>query len=380
LIQQPGAPSPVYRLQNRITNRTGTRYRQQRYDRAQDIIPDCWLYDIADPGRYDLPEWFYLDARSQIAPGLITQYSASMDMAYNYSESFRLYPFQGAQTPRELQLTSQKVRGMTAYGTPVDGQAVNGTSPWTVTAFHMTFADVTGDGNTEREISGFVGGRPIMPPEAYSFTEAADDNSVPAGTLNAFTLSADVPEVPAASSNDAALLPIHVRLRLSRRDVGIQEWEALESAENALGKFAETRTIRVHSPKAPEKGDLNLLQAAGGAAGRCVQAFTHGDFLYIDFIVLVADAKSRKGGNETAFCEVVEDGGIPYILIGDGESDGKWVLSFYIGPAGSDPNDDPGTPANGDSGGGCSAGLLPFVFVLPALPVLPRFRKIILSR
>jgi hypothetical protein len=399
-IQRPETPMPVYRLQNRVTNRTGTRYRQQRYDAGgtsyQNIIPDYWLYDI-DPDLYGtLPPWFYLDAQSQIAPGLVTQYSASMDMAYTSSESFRLHPFQAPQTPRDLRLTFRSVGkngGLTPYGTPINGRAVRGTAPWTATAFRMTFADVAENGeNTVREISNDVGGRPVMPnPAEYVFTGAADV-PVKADALNAFELNVIVPEGLVASAdavssdvvasgdvslNDVALLPVHVRLRVSRKESPIVgRWDALENAASVIDEFARTLAIWVRSPNAAE-ADMNLfttLSGRGYGVSRCVQAFTHEDFLYIDFIVLAADAKSRNAG-KTALCEVVEDDGIPYILIADGKADGAWTLSFFIDAAGEAPNVDPDTPdtpgTGGDSagggGGGCSAGLLPFVFVLPIL-------------
>jgi hypothetical protein len=259
---------------------------------------------------------------------------------------------------------------MTPYGI-VNGSAKNdGTVPWRVTAFHMDFADVAGNIDTEKDISGYAGGRPVMPDSTYVFDGAKEPSNI-AGALNAFTLSADVPEGLVASPNEIALLPIRARLRVSRKDIDSREWAALESAESVINEFARTYTIWVRSLNALEKGDLNLLQAV---TQRGVQAFTHGDFLYIDFIVLAADAKSQEGGDYTAFCNVVEDGGIPYILIGDGEADGKWNLSFYIGQVNLNLNNDSETSGgggdSGGGGGGCSAGLLPFVFVLPALPLL----------
>jgi hypothetical protein len=306
-------------------------------------------------------------------------------MAYTSSGPlFSLYPFQNSQTaPHTLRLSFQKVRGMTPYGTAVHGPEVNGKSPWTATAFRMDFADEGGESDTAGEISGYVGGRPVMPLAGYSFTGIRDIPYIGPNALNAFELSADVPAELVGSPEDIALLPLHVRLRVPRRNISEEEWEALEKAkdvESVLTAFAATRTIWVRSPNALTKGPLNLLLADEGRARQGVhQAFTHENFLYIDFIVLAADAKNQQNDDKPAFCRVVQDGGIPYILLGDGKVDGVWTLSFYIDQAGSDSNDEqPDTPSggggSGDSGGGggCSAGLLPFVFVLPAL----RFRKI----
>ncbi|MDR2175931.1 MAG: hypothetical protein LBO82_08380 [Synergistaceae bacterium] len=383
-IQPPAEDMPVYMLRNRVTNRTGTRYRQQRYDTGgtiyQDIIPDHWLYDIPPDLYGTLPKWFYLDPQSQIAPGLVTQYSASMDMAYTSEESFRLYPFQGAQPPRDLRLTFRKVRGMTPYGPPLNGRPVRGTVPWTATAFHMAFADVAENNeNTVRELSRALGGRPVMPDPAYTFDGAAD-TYIKADAFNAFAVSADVPAGLIVSSDDIALLPVHVRLRVSRKESPIVgRWEELENAESVIDEFAKTCAVWVRSPNAAEK-DINLFAALsdrGYGVSRCVQAFTYEDFLYIDFIAFAADAKSRNAG-KTALLEVVEDDGIPYILLGDGAIDGVWTLSFFAGQAGGapivepDPDPDPKKPDGGDSGGGggggCSAGLLfPALLTLPVL-------------
>ncbi|MDR1648853.1 MAG: hypothetical protein LBR71_01210, partial [Synergistaceae bacterium] len=373
---QPGADMPVYTLRSRITNRTGTRYRQQRYDAGgtpqQDILPDYWLYDIPPDLYGTLPEGFYLDSQSQIAPGLVTQYSTSMDMARTSSESFRLYPFQGAQLPSDLRLTSKTVRGMTPYGSSLNGQPERGTVPWTASAFRMTFTDVANK-DTEVEIEGYAGGRPVMPDSSYAFA-GAGDVYINSGALSAFTLAADVPEGLLAASDDVALLPVRARLRVPRgKSLIAGIWNDLENAglensESVLDVLARTCAIWVRSPNTMEK-DMNLF-TANSAPRRCVQAFTYKDFLYIDFIALVADAKSRKSGY-SAFCEVVEDDGVPYILLGDGKADGVWTLSFFLDRTGEAPDvDSDETDTDEDSGGGCNAGL--FYFALLILPILLR--------
>jgi hypothetical protein len=402
-IQPSNKEMPVYTLRNRVTNRTGTRYRQQRYDMGgtsyQGIIPDYWRYDIDIPPEHDLygtlPEWFYLDSQSQIAPGLVTQYSALMDMVYTTSESFRLYPFHGAEPPSDLRLAFRKVGdrgGMEPYGT-VDGQPPRAGEmiPWTTTAFRMTFADVAeNDEKTEREISRDVSGRPVMPDLSYAFA-GAEDAYIKADALNAFALSADVPAGLIVSSDDIALLPVHVRLRVSRRQSPIVRiWNDLEKAgldnsKSVIDVLARTCAIWVRSPNAAEK-DMNLFTALSNrsyAVKRCVQAFTYENFLYIDFIALVADAKSRNA-DKTAFCEVVEDDEVPYILLGDGKIDGVWTLSFFLDltgeapPLDPDDSDKPDTGSAAGGGGGCGVGLFYFAFpilLILAIPLRGRERE-----
>jgi hypothetical protein len=59
---------------------------------------------------------------------------------------------------------------------------------------------------------------------------------------------------------------------------------------------------------------------------------------------------------------VVEDDGVPYILMGDGAADNGWTLGFYVSQTGSNPVPDPATPddpdasLSGEGGGGCNQG------------------------
>ena len=113
---------------------------------------------------------------------------------------------------------------------------------------------------------------------------------------------------------------------------------------------------------------MNLFSAIGNRGAdlkECVRAFIHNDCLYLDLILLMADAKSPKA-QYTAYCEIVKDDGVPYVLLGDGAADGKWNLSFYVAAAGANPQ--PGYPESGDKrpsreegGGGCSAWGFPLI-------------------
>ena len=94
---------------------------------------------------------------------------------------------------------------------------------------------------------------------------------------------------------------------------------------------------------------------------RCVRAFVHDDKLYLDFIVFLDDAKSRKAGM-SAFLEGFTDDKVPYILLGDGKKDGLWNLSFFVSETAANPVN-PGNPtpmlpvAEGKGGGGgCDGG------------------------
>ena len=378
MIRPYGAAAPGYTLETRITNRTGTRYRAQRYDTLGsagygDLLPKHWLYDLTPDLYGSLPESFLLDAQSQIAPGLVTVYENALDMTHSSSESFRLYPYRGSEAASNLRLTYRRVGGMASY----NSVSAAGTPPaWTATGFNMTFADIAANGtNTADEIAAFTGGKPVMPPTGYNFT-GAEYKYVKADAFNSFTISADAPAgFPA--SDDIALLPVHIRMRISRSEAllaGI--WDNLSNADSVVSTFANTCAVWIRSDYTAER-DMNLfttLRNRGSSVEKCAQAFTYGDYLYLDFIVLIADAVSQNTG-KTAFCQVVEDDGVPYILIGDGNVDGKWNLTFYVAAAGSNPGTDPGetpnpgTDSSGGDGGGCTA-FSPAVFAGIALLIL----------
>ncbi|GHV46159.1 hypothetical protein FACS1894204_07190 [Synergistales bacterium] len=381
-----------YRLDTQITNRTGVRYRQQRYDvgaggGVETIYPSNWSYDIPDDLYNTLPKVISLDLQSQIAPGLITHYTANVDMSVRKHESFRLYPFDqwsgysgydDLTTPRDLELTFSKVRGMASYGTRyADGVSVTG--------FSMTFVDNklnTNDVkyNTLKEIERYTGTEPEMPSADYTLPRIYE-GYFGRDPLNAFTISADVPDYLKRVSEDITLsavsqdkktplLPVRVRMTFSRQVFDLidkEKWNELLNAESVIDKFAETYTIWVYSPNTDEKV-LNLFDAirrddnTNGvfySVSDCVGAFIEGNSLHVEFVALIADSVSLRDG-KSAFCYVVEDDGIPYILFGDGKIDDGWNLSFYIDKNVSGPDViNPGnkTPGDGEGGGGgCNQG------------------------
>lgn len=364
IIQPDGERLLPHNLVTRITNRTGMRYYLQRFDGIINthMEPRYWSYDLS-PYPPDLPRRFQLNKQSQIAPGLVTTYMSEIDLMFRSSESFRLYPFTDPFAPRDLSLTYRVVRGMTPYVTasaPVHSGHVPG---WTVTAFHMRL-DAPHD-TTVRALAGHIGGNPVMPEANHSFNDWITNHHFRADAFasNSFMISAEVPP-ELVDHGEVAILPARVRMRISRNDLP-GRWNHILNAENAgilAAVLPDICTIWVRSYHTPEL-DLNLFSALMGRGYRVEQlfeAFTHDDFLYVDFMVILADAVSQTTGR-TAFCHVVVHDNTPFILLGDGSIDGEWTLGFFIDSRVGEDGGVGGGGTGGDTSGGgsgCNVGIL----------------------
>lgn len=420
--------NPTFKLETRITNRTGTRYELYRYDEItprnddyrdsyRKIMPDYWKYDLTPDLYGTLPDYFLLDAHSQIAPGLVTVYKnnvgegyRTLDTQYDTSESFRLYEYSSA-SPRNLRLNYKRVAGITTAEGVVpftyNETPANSNSKVVLQGFNMQFADVAQDENeTEYQLTNLMGKPPAMVPAALS-TVMPVETYIRSTALNAFTINRDVPveddadfsalvsyEEPDVDSDDsspesgdntgtssvkasvkasveytsarAALQPVSVRLRIPRQYRLVNDiWDRLDSASNSrelFERFANYGTIWVRSA-ATREYDTNLFTAInnkggslGVSASDCIKAFLYNDELYLDFIVFIADAKSINA-NRTAFIEIFKDDNVPYILIGDGAVDKKWNLTFFVDAAGDNPDTrDPDTPNDNNDNNSSSGG------------------------
>ncbi|MDR1740771.1 MAG: hypothetical protein LBR38_02850 [Synergistaceae bacterium] len=373
-----------YNLRTRVTNRTGTSYRVQRYDEV--ISPDSWAYDLgAEEISENLPASFQLDPLSQIAPGLVTNYNIPI------ADKLRLYSF-GDTRPADLTLTYRVIGGMTPYGETLTNGTIENPYTWNVTAFQMKFADQAGrttqaeaaaadDGNTEDEIAAEIGGTPVMPDITYAFTADNIDMDYYFGAdrYSAFMISADTAPAYAAplAADEVPLLPLRVRIRLSKNNPLISaKWNDAAAASDILNWFTKYGALWLRSPNTREL-DLNLFEAVverDYSVGQCVQAFVDDSYLYLDVNVLLADAKSGDSG-KTAQFRVVEDDSVPYILVSDGKADGAWTLGFFAAKNTSSlPDNNSNNNTNNSSGkkggGGCQTELFSLLLLVPALAML----------
>ena len=396
----------AYDIEAKITNRTGTRYMLYRYDRASTssgirsyTLPKYWKFDLTEDTYGTLPEKFLLDSHSQIAPGLITVYSETLDLTKDITalDSFRLYEYNYGN-PKDLWLNYKRVGGMYISGTPTpiyDGllAASDSNILGYVQTFTMDFADIKNDDdNTENEIQELTGKTPLLPSqdELSEMTAAPSYYYIHSSALNSFNISydlnsktsfAEIYDESTAVSSDTessdttadsdstissdkmAVVPMSIRLIIPRKSQLLKDiWQELDTAEDPrelFRTFNQHGTVRVRSTSANEL-DADLFRAVGekGAdlgvsAEDCVSAFLYEDGLYLDFMIFAADAVSKKTG-KTAFVEIFEDDDVPYILIGDGSIDGKIDLAFYVDsplePASSASNESVSASSKSSSG------------------------------
>ncbi|MBQ6773641.1 MAG: hypothetical protein IJP48_06200 [Synergistaceae bacterium] len=385
--------APVYTLETRITNRTGTRYELYRYDQIGSqsnpnrngyvsIIPDYWKYDLTPDLYGTLPAYFRLDAHSQIAPGLVTVYKnnvgegySTLDTSNDTSESFRLYEY-SSTNPKNLRLNYQRIAGMTAN--PSVTRSLTGGSVRLQT-FQMEFVDkIQNNNNTENELKNLIGKTPVMINYSDVSNAAHSETYINSSAIDAFTFDVDPIEgltakinIKTAASDDEttdnnnteeeeeaaptkiALLPVSFRFIISRQNSLINShWDELEEAANSqavFNVFAKYGAVWVRSDSAREM-DTNLFAAINNTTLRgydaenisavdCINAFTASDDLYLDFIAILADGKSINQ-DKTAYVATFKDDDVPYIIIGDGTEGDGWHLKFYIAATGENPDPD----------------------------------------
>ncbi|MBR2208323.1 MAG: hypothetical protein IJ859_05875 [Synergistaceae bacterium] len=252
-----------------------------------------------------------------------------------------------------------------------------------VQTFIMDFVDIKNDeNNTESEIKALTGKTPVLPSAeellllpAYPRYEYISSSALDSFKISYINLSSDIfysfadvysvvesedtdntdtnqdtdenstenqdvsVTVSAVSSDKMAVIPMSIRLKIPRKSQLLKDiWEELDSTEDSRELFRifnKYGTVRVRSSATSER-DADLFKAVTGkganlgvSAEDCVSAFLYEDYLYLDFMVFAADAVSKNTG-KTAFVEIFEDDGVPYILVGDGSVDGEVTLSFYV--------------------------------------------------
>lgn len=414
--------SSNYRIETKITNRTGTRYELYPYSGTNYIIPERWEYDLTPDLYGTLPASFMLDAHSQIAPGLVTVYSNDFPLhtGNDTSESYRLYEYANT-TPKDLRLQYKRVSGMTPQSSRITINTQGGSVG--LQGFNMQFADVTQDNDeTIYELTNLMGVPPVMiSPEISAVTPA--ETYIRASAVTPFAINKAVPEemvsydhsvvpdysdmsgdIPASldvyTPNNIAVQPVAVRLKISRQSsLLVNRWDSLNesmTSSELFNRFSSFAAVWVRSAATREQ-DTNLFTAINNkganvnssaiTASECFNAFISSNDLYLDFIVLIADATSINT-NKTAYIEVFRDDRVPYILIGDGNVDGNWQLEFFVDatgenpgtresdditptptPVNSDDNDLPFVPVSGGGGGGggCNSGMIALALLLPVL-------------
>ncbi len=421
-------PVTTYNLETRITNRSGTRYELYRYDgigsRNGDveyrddyasIMPDHWKYDLTRDSYGTLPDYFLLDAKSQIAPGLVTVYKENIDEGYRtmptgnvITDSFRLYEYNNP-LPRNLSLKHRRIKGMTIpaeIGTPQTRSGSDGESS-SVQAFNMDFANNNVNNAALLRLARLVYKTPAIIPidiltSISPVSPQRPDNNTGSDTTNSFQIKLGVPDgfvnyevieisddvepeengenTPPEeggeneqggedepenasvftvsefvySTDKMAVLPFKVRLTLPKNNIFINNyWKELNEADSdsVFDIFSRLASVYVRVPNTiASDGAVDLFKALntaenrGGVQGATARDFVNvtvddeNDKLYVDFIVFLADATApdaRQNVNPlrpvvSSFIYTFEDDGVPYMLIGDGDVDKVWNLTFYV--------------------------------------------------
>ena len=396
-----------------------------------------------------LPPYFHLDPHSQIAPGLVTVYDhevyGTVDTAYDTYESFQIHDYENS-VPRSLRLNYKRVGGMylikdTELGgvrtrefsmqfadviqnddeTAYELENLMGKPHSMVNAsVNNTFSAAAATKNTtttESQVSSvyinssainafrFLKDVPgdLVHPKTVSDDTASQDKTDPDSSdktltqLNEqknFTRGFSAAEDTQIVSLDIPLQPLSIRMRIPRNNqLIIDHWTEFENATSSRAlfeAFARYGTVWLRSNYTGEK-DLNLFTAIddanGASAVDCVRAFLYKDELFLDFIIILADAKSPKSGGG-AYLRIFHDDGIPYVLIGDGSENGKWDMTFYVSATGANPTTRDDTNAQtpetnnqtsnqssesgGGGGGGCNFGL---TGIFGALMLIALLRK-----
>ncbi len=336
------------------------------------------------------------------------------------SESFRLYEYASA-TPRNLRLSYKRIGGMTPIEggnhTPESGVNVREFIMDFADVAHDSNETAMDLFRLTGKYPAMIGRGPLIAQSRISTSDYGDDADpaevsqtfINATAVDAFKIVKTVPEglvrltsndtgsdtdtttsgdTPSQTpttpvSGDAAefrpseivytsidipLQPVAIRMMIPRTNsLIVNRWNELDAAENSrelFNIFSRYGTVWVRAENTGEK-DANLFTAInnkgsdlGVGAGDCVRAFLYDDALYLDFIVIMADGTSINTG-KTAYVGVFKDDDVPYVLIGDGDEDGKWELSFYVDSSaekstdtGTNTDSNTNTNGNGTNGNG----------------------------
>ena len=210
----------TYNLETRITNRSGTRYELYRYDgigsRNGDveyrddyasIMPDHWKYDLTRDTYGTFPDYFLLDAKSQIAPGLVTVYKNNIDEGYRtmatgnvITDSLRLYEYSNS-LPKNLSLRHRRIKGMTIPAENGGYQTRSGSDgeSSSVQAFNMDFANNNVNTSALLRLARMIYKTPsIIPIEILTsvspVTPLRPSNNTGSDTTNSFQIKLAVPD------------------------------------------------------------------------------------------------------------------------------------------------------------------------------------------
>jgi hypothetical protein len=364
-----------YRLVTDVRNFCGIRYGLDRYDLMgwrETLRPKRWAMDLPVTVK-DISPDIRLDELSHIAPGLITTYDQSFNVAGGRHNVFTVYAVDAIGTaplnPFVLKLAHPLIFGV-SRGTS-NGDVYN------VTGFQLLPSDT----EFPRKAASSLGVRKIaMPSQDVVSPTVVTGGFVTADAVGTVKANVAMPDGMLRSNDVTGILPLHVTFNLpsANRFIG-PKWDDLVDAFKLSGSvrdlFAENYSLYAYSTGG-RKTDIFEWLRKHDALEKVVKVFVDEErgMVTLSFVVMLLDGDAKLWMLRDS--SAVPSYSYDYLAMGDGTLNDAWDVSFYVAPLdGSQSGSDPSGDDSGSSGGGgCDAGAAGLLLI-PALTVLAALRQ-----
>ena len=347
----------AFLLETRITNYSGVRYALQRYDRTP-LVNARWAMDIGDAER-DVTPGLILDELSHIPPGLVTIYNQAFNMSAGAKNViFQLYPVpQGssAKVFRDLSFVCGNIIKAAELGTESSAAA-------TVSAFRL----IEGSDDFLKRIAAEM----RVPKFAMPAADGKLSGKIISGDfsggdiISSVVVGAKVPDSMPVSGDTRGLLPIQVTFNMPKSNPAVaKKWDELQMEWRRSGNikdlFSQYFTVNMRNAKW-NNSDLFKWLKSNKTYEKNVKVFMDEQrgLITVSFLAMLMDIDPTQ-------LALVNDksstSDYNHLIIGDGEKNGMWNMTFYTvpvsGSGGSSSTDPAVVPTTaGSSGGGCNAG------------------------
>jgi hypothetical protein len=354
-----------YRLVTDVRNFCGIRYGLNRYDLLgpdTELSPKKWSMDLPASVK-DISSDIRLDELSQIAPGLITTYDQSFDVASGRHNVFTVYAIDpvshAPRNPFDLTLTHPLIFGV--------GRGASGGDVYNVTGFQLLPSDTDFPKKAARSLGVK---RIAMPSADVVSATAVTGGFVTADAIGTITVSAAMPDGMLRSNDVTGILPLHVTFNLPNRNRFIgPKWDEMVEEFKRSGSvrdlFAEHYSLYSYSSK-EKKTDIFKWLRDNGALEKVVKAFVDEErgVVTLSFVVMLLDGNARLRTLRDS--SAVSSYSYDYLAMGDGNENDAWDVAFYVAPieSSADGSGSSGDGGSSSGGGGCDTGAASLLLVL----------------